>query len=175
MAKSLSSSLSVPLPSGSGWRHHCASSLKLAGKALALEADGSLYSCDHFVYPEHRLGSIKDRRLLEMVTSTSQTVFGVSKACHTAGILQQVRIPFRLSRRMPEKQICQNARRRTGTELPLPRTEKILLPYRSIHENACRRVSDEKVNKSGTHLTEVCSVIQVTYPGLGSPYLFPSP
>ncbi|PNS39547.1 anaerobic sulfatase maturase [Mesotoga sp. B105.6.4] len=50
------------------------------GRALALEADGSLYSCDHFVYPEHRLGNIKDHRLLQMVTSTSQTVFGVSKA-----------------------------------------------------------------------------------------------
>ena len=27
-------------------------------KWLALEHDGSIYSCDHYVYPEHKLGNI---------------------------------------------------------------------------------------------------------------------
>lgn len=30
----------------------------ICGKALALEHNGDLYSCDHFVYPEYRLGNI---------------------------------------------------------------------------------------------------------------------
>lgn len=50
------------------------------GRALAIEADGSIYSCDHFVYPEHLLGNIMNKRLIDMVNSTSQTVFGISKA-----------------------------------------------------------------------------------------------
>jgi uncharacterized protein len=50
------------------------------GRAVAIEADGSIYSCDHFVYPEHLLGNIMNKRLIDMVNSTSQTVFGISKA-----------------------------------------------------------------------------------------------
>lgn len=35
----------------------CVSS-QICGKALALEHNGDLYSCDHFVYPQYRLGNI---------------------------------------------------------------------------------------------------------------------
>jgi uncharacterized protein len=34
---------------------------KTCGTALAMEHTGDVYSCDHFVYPEHKLGSISDR------------------------------------------------------------------------------------------------------------------
>lgn len=50
------------------------------GRALAIEHDGSIYSCDHFVYPEHKLGNITQKHLGEMVNSVSQTVFGLSKS-----------------------------------------------------------------------------------------------
>ena len=33
---------------------------QICGKALAIEHNGDLYSCDHFVYPEYRLGNILD-------------------------------------------------------------------------------------------------------------------
>ncbi len=33
---------------------------EFCGKATAIEHDGSVYSCDHYVYPEYRLGNIKD-------------------------------------------------------------------------------------------------------------------
>ena len=29
------------------------------GRALAIEHDGSVYACDHYVYPEYRLGNVK--------------------------------------------------------------------------------------------------------------------
>ena len=48
------------------------------GQALALEADGSIYSCDHFVYPEYRLGHITEG-LSHLVYSTNQSNFGLSK------------------------------------------------------------------------------------------------
>lgn len=50
------------------------------GKALALEHDGSLYSCDHFVYPEFRLGSILEKPLHEMIFSPRQEKFGADKS-----------------------------------------------------------------------------------------------
>ncbi|WP_421201574.1 SPASM domain-containing protein [Aeromonas enteropelogenes] len=52
---------------------------EFCGKALAIEHDGSVFSCDHFVYPEYRLGDIKQRPLTHMTLSTRQEAFGMSK------------------------------------------------------------------------------------------------
>jgi uncharacterized protein len=49
------------------------------GDALALEHNGDLYSCDHFVDPVHRLGNIGERSMAEMVSSEAQRAFGRAK------------------------------------------------------------------------------------------------
>jgi len=49
------------------------------GKALALEHNGDIYSCDHFVEPRHLLGNIKDQDLKELVASDKQRKFGNDK------------------------------------------------------------------------------------------------
>ena len=49
------------------------------GRALALEHDGSLYSCDHAVLPSHRLGSIHTQQLSQMADSAFQNRFGEDK------------------------------------------------------------------------------------------------
>jgi uncharacterized protein len=49
------------------------------GRALALEHNGDLFSCDHFVTPEHRLGNLMDVSLLKMVDSPQQRRFGQAK------------------------------------------------------------------------------------------------
>ncbi|MGZ4775492.1 MAG: anaerobic sulfatase maturase [Oryzihumus sp.] len=49
------------------------------GTALALEHNGDLYSCDHFVEPEHLLGNIRSQHLLELVASPQQRAFGDAK------------------------------------------------------------------------------------------------
>ena len=49
------------------------------GKALALEHNGDLYSCDHFVEPKHLLGNIAEQNMLEMVASPQQRRFGDDK------------------------------------------------------------------------------------------------
>lgn len=49
------------------------------GNAVAMEHDGDLYACDHFVYPEYRLGNACDRTLEEMVWSERQIRFGRDK------------------------------------------------------------------------------------------------
>lgn len=56
----------------------CTSS-PFCGKNVALEQDGQVYSCDHFVYPEHALGQIGKRPLKEMVFSLKQLEFGLDK------------------------------------------------------------------------------------------------
>jgi len=49
------------------------------GLALALEHTGDLYSCDHFVEPHYKLGSIRETHLLELVASQQQRAFGFAK------------------------------------------------------------------------------------------------
>jgi uncharacterized protein len=51
----------------------------MCGKGLALERDGSVYACDHFVYPEYRVGNIQDRPLSQMAFSEQQERFGKMK------------------------------------------------------------------------------------------------
>ena len=50
------------------------------GAALAIEHNGDLYSCDHYVYPKYRLGNVMNRSLGEMVRSKEQLEFGSDKA-----------------------------------------------------------------------------------------------
>jgi uncharacterized protein len=49
------------------------------GLALALEHNGDLYSCDHFVEPDYLLGNIQDSHMIELVASDQQRKFGLAK------------------------------------------------------------------------------------------------
>jgi uncharacterized protein len=46
------------------------------GDCLALEADGSLYACDHYVFPEYRLGWLAETALAELAGQPAQQDFG---------------------------------------------------------------------------------------------------
>src|SRR3712207_7728122 len=47
--------------------------------ALAMEHNGDLYSCDHFVDPEHHLGNVRETPLRELAESAAQRAFGAAK------------------------------------------------------------------------------------------------
>ncbi|MBN2239465.1 MAG: anaerobic sulfatase maturase [Dehalococcoidales bacterium] len=49
------------------------------GRALIIEHDGGVYSCDHFVNKEHRIGNIADSTLKDLIDSPEQLQFGKSK------------------------------------------------------------------------------------------------
>ena len=49
------------------------------GGAMALEHNGDLYSCDHYVYPENKLGNILEQPLQALVNSDQQIRFGLDK------------------------------------------------------------------------------------------------
>lgn len=49
------------------------------GDAPVLEHDGSLYACDHYVYPEYRLGRITETPMADMLTSQALRDFGEAK------------------------------------------------------------------------------------------------
>jgi uncharacterized protein len=49
------------------------------GTGLAIEHNGDLYSCDHFVEPNYLLGNIQKDHLIELVASPQQLKFGQDK------------------------------------------------------------------------------------------------
>ncbi|MBP2656092.1 MAG: aslB [Firmicutes bacterium] len=52
---------------------------KQCGEALVMEHDGTVYSCDHYVYPEYQLGNILTSTPEELVQSQKQRQFGLAK------------------------------------------------------------------------------------------------
>lgn len=49
------------------------------GHAGVMEYNGDVYSCDHFVYPEYKLGNLKEKTLYEMMNSAKQMEFANNK------------------------------------------------------------------------------------------------
>lgn len=49
------------------------------GQALAMEHNGDLYACDHFVEPDFKLGNIHQTTLMDLISSPAQTAFGQNK------------------------------------------------------------------------------------------------
>lgn len=52
---------------------------EICGHAFAMESNGDLYNCDHFVYPEHLLGNIHQQTIEEMNNSEQAIAFGQAK------------------------------------------------------------------------------------------------
>ena len=55
---------------------------KECGHAGVMEHNGDVYSCDHFVFPEYKLGNIRDQSLIDMLYGEKQQVF--SRLKHTS-------------------------------------------------------------------------------------------
>jgi uncharacterized protein len=66
---------------------------KTCGHAGVMEFNGDVYSCDHFVFPEYRLGNIYSGTLTSMMYSDEQMKFGTDKfdtlpqQCRECGML----------------------------------------------------------------------------------------
>ncbi len=53
---------------------------KNCGHAGVMEYNGDVYSCDHFVFPEYKLGNLHTNTLVDMMYSDKQTHFGSAKS-----------------------------------------------------------------------------------------------
>ena len=52
---------------------------KTCGHAGVMEFNGDVYACDHFVFPEYKLGNINQNTLVEMMYGERQQAFGLMK------------------------------------------------------------------------------------------------
>ncbi len=68
---------------------------RTCGDAVALEHNGDLYSCDHFVEPDYLLGNIaQGQTLLELVDSPQQRAFGEAKLSTLPDYCRQCDVRF---------------------------------------------------------------------------------
>jgi uncharacterized protein len=59
------------------------------GQGVAMEHNGDLYSCDHFVEPGHLLGNILEAPMIDLVASDKQVKFGRDKQDTLTGYCRQ--------------------------------------------------------------------------------------
>ena len=81
------------------------------GNALALEHNGDLYSCDHYVEPDYLLGNIKDSHMIELVASDQQAQFGQDKMTTLPRYCRECEVRFRLPRRLSQEPLYRDPRR----------------------------------------------------------------
>lgn len=72
------------------------------GLALAMEHNGDVYSCDHFVYPKFKLGNILNRSLGDMVASPEQQAFGRAKSGSLPAYCRRCEVRFACNGECPK-------------------------------------------------------------------------
>lgn len=77
------------------------------GRALALEHNGDLYSCDHFVEPAFKLGNILDLPIVEMANSDQQREFGQHKQASLPEYCRQCEVRFMCNGECPKNRFIQ--------------------------------------------------------------------
>jgi uncharacterized protein len=75
---------------------------RTCGSALAMEHTGDLYSCDHFVYPEFKLGNIVETPMREMAYSPRQHDFGNAKADTLPRMCRECEVRFACNGECPK-------------------------------------------------------------------------
>ena len=98
---------------------------EVCGKGVALEHDGDVYSCDHYVYPEYRLGNIRERSLGEMVFDPAQVRFGYAKSESLPAYCRECEFLRDCWGECPKNRVVAHAGWRAGPQLSVPRTQAV--------------------------------------------------
>jgi uncharacterized protein len=77
------------------------------GRALAIEHNGDVYSCDHFVYPHYRLGNIMNKSLGEMVDTPGQARFATNKRDRLPEYCRSCDVRFACNDECPKNRFAQ--------------------------------------------------------------------
>ncbi len=86
----------------------------ICGKGLAVEHDGSLFSCDHYVYPEYLMGNINEQKLINMALSQKQEKFGYSKDFNLPSKCRNCRYLFACSGECPKNRLIKTEQGEPG-------------------------------------------------------------
>ncbi len=79
---------------------------KRCGRALMVEHDGDVFSCDHFMYPEYKLGNITKDDPVALVNSPAQVAFGDAKETTLPGQCQRCEFKFACNGECPKNRFA---------------------------------------------------------------------
>ncbi|MBI2513537.1 MAG: anaerobic sulfatase-maturation protein [Opitutae bacterium] len=77
------------------------------GGALAIEHNGDIYSCDHYVYPRYRLGNLLNESLATMLDSPAQRAFGDAKSATLPKYCRECTVRFACHGECPKHRFLQ--------------------------------------------------------------------
>jgi len=84
------------------------------GIGLALEHNGDLYSCDHFVEPDYLLGNIMKKEINELATSEKQYRFGQDKRNTLPQVCRECEVLFACQGECPKNRFLTTPAGETG-------------------------------------------------------------
>ena len=82
---------------------------RTCGHAGVMEFNGDVYSCDHFVFPEYKLGNIREKTLVEMMYSDRQQKFGTDKYDSLPGQCRRCKYLFACNGECPKNRFTVTA------------------------------------------------------------------
>jgi uncharacterized protein len=87
---------------------------KTCGHAGVMEFNGDVYSCDHYVFPEFKLGNIRNQTFVEMMYSDRQQQFGNDKQEKLPGQCRACRYLFACNGECPKNRFSVTANGEPG-------------------------------------------------------------
>jgi uncharacterized protein len=84
------------------------------GAAAAIEHNGDVFSCDHYVYPEHRLGNIMQQPLAGLMNSPQQWKFGQDKRDRLPRQCRECEVRFACNGECPKHRFLHTAEGEPG-------------------------------------------------------------
>ena len=94
------------------------------GTALAIEHNGDLYSCDHYVYPRYKLGNVMNQSLGAMLNSPAQIKFGNDKSDSLPKFCRECEVRFACNGECPKHRFIQTPDGEDGLNYLCPAYKK---------------------------------------------------
>ena len=106
----------VALGSWLGQHNSCIVS-PTCGASLVMEHNGDVYSCDHYVEPDHRLGNVRETPLGDLVLSEKQRRFGQAKYDTLPQYCRECPVLFACYGECPRNRFIKTPTARTGSTI----------------------------------------------------------
>ena len=120
-----------------GLEHSLCILRKTCGDIPVVEHTGDVYSCDHFVDERHRVGNLRESRLVQSSRQARAASLRPRQARRTSPAVPRMRRARPVSRRVPEGPVRADRGRGGWAQLPVPGVQAIL-PTRCAVRSAGR-------------------------------------
>ncbi len=116
---------------------------EFCGKGLALEHDGSVYACDHYVYPAYQLGNILQSSSAELAFSQRQVDFGLRKFLSLPSCCAQCKYLFACNGECPKNRLLRTLDGEVGLNYLCTGLKRFWEHIDPVMPDILRRVKEE--------------------------------